>query len=103
MALAIQRGQRERFRTSDDYQRAISTFYQTYVLRRYIRADLDSMFVFPNDSIYNFLHGPDEATINGTLRTYDATPHLRTVRLPVRFTVWDFDDIDIGMARHFVV
>ncbi|HEX9483877.1 MAG TPA: alpha/beta hydrolase, partial [Gemmatimonadaceae bacterium] len=101
MPLAIRRGQRERFRASDDYQRAISTFYRTYVLRRYVRADLDSMAGFANDSIYNFMHGPDEATITGTLRAYDATPQLRTVRVPVLFTVGEFDEVDSVMARQF--
>ena len=38
-----------------------------------------------NEGIYNYMQGPSELTITGTLKTYDATPFLKNVTVPVRW------------------
>ena len=40
------------------------------------------------------MQGPSEFTITGTLKTYDATPFLKSVKVPVLFTVGEFDEAD---------
>ena len=40
------------------------------------------------------MQGPSEFTITGTLKQYDATPFLKSVKVPVLFTVGEFDEAD---------
>jgi proline iminopeptidase len=47
-----------------------------------------------NEGIYNYMQGPSEFTITGTLKRYDATPFLKDVKVPVLFTVGEFDEAD---------
>ena len=47
-----------------------------------------------NEGIYNYMQGPSEFTITGTLKRYDATPQLGNVKVPVLFTVGEFDEAD---------
>ena len=77
-----------------DYQAALGEFYGRYVWRRPVEADLDSILKSVNESIYNYMQGPSEFTITGTLEKYDATPYLKDVKVPVLFTVGEFDEAD---------
>jgi len=77
-----------------DYQAAINEFYGKYVWRHPVEADLDSTMKTANEAIYNYMQGPSEFTITGTLKQYDATPLLKTVKVPVLFTVGAFDEAD---------
>jgi hypothetical protein len=45
------------------------------------------------------MQGPSEFTIVGTLKTYDATPFLKDVKVPVLFTVGEFDEGDPPTVR----
>jgi proline iminopeptidase len=64
------------------------------VWRRPVQADLDSTMSQANQAIYNYMQGPSEFTITGTLKTYDATPYLKDVKVPVLFTVGELDEAD---------
>ena len=77
-----------------DYKAAIGEFYGRYVWRRPEKAELDSLMSTVNEGIYNYMQGPSEFTITGTLKTYDATPFLKSVKVPVLFTVGEFDEAD---------
>jgi proline-specific peptidase len=77
-----------------DYQAALGEFYGKYVWRRPVQADLDSTMSQANQAIYNYMQGPSEFTITGTLKTYDATPYLKDVKVPVLFTVGELDEAD---------
>jgi len=77
-----------------DYQAALGEFYGRYVWRRPVQAELDSTLANVNEAIYNYMQGPSEFTITGTLKTYDSTPLLKTVKVPVLFTVGEFDEAD---------
>ncbi|MGH7703078.1 MAG: proline iminopeptidase-family hydrolase, partial [Gemmatimonadales bacterium] len=70
-----------------DYQAALNEFYALYVWRHPIQADLDSMMAAVNQAIYQYMQGPSEFTITGTLRRYDATGFLEQVRVPTLYTV----------------
>lgn len=75
-----------------DFQAALGEFYRKYVFLRPVQADLDSLMSTANQGIYQYMQGPSEFTITGTLRRYDATPFLRHVDVPVLFTVGDVDE-----------
>lgn len=75
-----------------DYQAALTDFYRRYVFLRPIQADMDSLFASANQQIYNYMQGPSEFTITGTLRKYDATPYLKDVKVPTLFLVGAVDE-----------
>jgi proline iminopeptidase len=91
---AIATREAEKNFTAPDYQAALNEFYGKYVWRRPVQAELDSLTATVNEGIYNYMQGPSEFTITGTLKQYDATPFLRTVQVPVLFTVGEFDEAD---------
>ena len=82
-----------------DYQHALEEFYGLYVWRHPVQADLDSTFQTFNQGIYNYMQGPSEFTITGTLKAYDATPFLRSVKIPTLFTVGEFDEANPPTIR----
>jgi proline iminopeptidase len=82
-----------------DYQAALNEFYSRYVWRHPVQADLDSTMKTMNEGIYNYMQGPSEFTIVGTLKTYDATSFLKNIKVPVLFTVGEFDEADPNTIR----
>lgn len=84
-----------------DYQRALDEFYGKYVWRHPIEADLDSTIKTANMQIYNFMQGPSEFTITGTLKRYDVTALLHAIRVPTLYTVGEFDEADPATIRRF--
>lgn len=86
---------------SREYQAAESEFYNRYVWRRPREADLDSTMSQANEVVYNYMQGPNEFTITGTLRDYDATPFLPRIRVPVFYTTGEYDEADPALVRRF--
>jgi proline iminopeptidase len=86
---------------SPDYQAALSDFYSRYVWRYPVKADLDSTIRTVNEGIYNYMQGPSEFTITGTLKGYDVTSLLGSIRVPTLYTVGEFDEADPPTIRHF--
>jgi proline iminopeptidase len=84
-----------------DYQAALGEFYGRYVWRHPVEADLDSLMKTVNEHIYNYMQGPSEFTITGTLKRYDGTALLPKVRVPTLFTVGEFDEADPATIRRF--
>ena len=84
-----------------DYQAALGEFYGLYVWRHPVAADLDSTFATVNQSIYNYMQGPSEFTITGTLKQYDVTGQLHTIAVPTLYTVGEFDEANPETIRHF--
>jgi len=84
-----------------DYQAALMAFYGRYVWRHPVEADLDSLFATVNETIYGYMQGPSEFTITGTLKSYDATPFLPEVRVPVLYTVGEFDEANPELVEQF--
>jgi proline iminopeptidase len=84
-----------------DYQQALAEFYDKYVWRHPVAADLDSTLKTANMKVYNHMQGPSEFTITGTLKTYDVTPLLGTIKVPTLYTVGEFDEADPPTIRRF--
>jgi proline iminopeptidase len=84
-----------------DYQAAVDEFYGKYVWRHPVKADLESLTATANTAIYQYMQGPSEFTITGTLKGYDATPALGAIRVPTLYTVGEFDEADPETIRGF--
>ena len=94
MQKAVKVREAEKKFDAPDYQAALMAFYGKYVWLRPVQADLDSTMQQVNQGIYNYLQGPSEFTITGTLKSYDATPFLKRVKVPTLFTVGEVDEAD---------
>jgi len=92
MVEAVETREAERNYTAPDYQAAMEEFYARYVWRRPVIADLDSMMATFNTSMYEYMWGPSEFTVTGTLKEFDAKPMLGTITVPVLYTVGEFDE-----------
>jgi len=84
---------------SPEYPAAVGEFYEKYQFRRPVPADLDSIMQTMNEAMYNYMQGPSEFTITGTLKRYDATPYLKTIAVPTLYTVGEFDAADPATIR----
>ena len=98
---AIRRGEASRRYDAPEFQSAINEFYGLYVFRNPVPADLDSTFATVNTALYEYMQGPSEFTITGTLKRYDATAFLPRVRVPTLFTVGEFDEVGPELIRGF--
>jgi proline iminopeptidase len=81
------------------YQNAINEFYGLYVFRHPVPADLDSSFATFNQTLYNYMQGPSEFTITGTLKGYDATSVLREIRVATLVTAGEYDEVGPDVVR----
>jgi proline-specific peptidase len=84
-----------------DYQAALAEFYAKYVWRKPVHPDLDSLMSTANQGIYNYMQGPSEFTITGTLKRYDATAILPTIAVPTLYTVGEFDEANPSTIKRF--
>ncbi|HEV7994099.1 MAG TPA: proline iminopeptidase-family hydrolase [Gemmatimonadaceae bacterium] len=101
MQRAVSAREAERKFDAPDYQAALEAFYAKYVWLRPVKPDLDSMMRQVNGTVYGYMQGPSEFTITGTLKTYDATPFLKQVKVPTLFTVGAVDEADpVTIRRH---
>lgn len=99
MQRAIREGEAAKKFDSPGYQAAIGDFYARYVWRHPVQADLDSLMTQVNEGIYNYMQGPSEFTITGTLRYYDAKPFLKMITVPTLFTVGEFDEANPTIVK----
>jgi proline-specific peptidase len=83
------------------YQNAVNQFYGLYLFRHPVQADLDSTFATVNEGIYNYMQGPSEFTISGTLKAYDVTDFLPRIAVPALLTVGEFDEVGPELVRGF--
>ena len=98
---AVARAEAAKKYDAPDYQHAIDDFYSRYVWRHPVKADLDSTMSTVNEGIYNYMQGPSEFTITGTLERYDVTPFLKQVKIPVLYTVGEYDEANPDIVRRF--
>jgi proline iminopeptidase len=98
---AIRRREKSGDFAAADYQAALGEFYSRYVWRHPVQADLDSTLQTVNELIYNYMQGPSEFTIVGTLKHYDAKPFLPQIHVPTLYTVGEFDEANPATIRRF--
>ena len=87
-----------------DYQRALKVYYEKYVARKLPwSADVDSA-LSPTQlgyNVYLYMEGPSEFTITGTIKTYDRTPDLGKLKLPVLYIVGDHDEANPETSKYY--
>ena len=83
------------------YLTAIGQFTDLYLVRKPIKADFDSTLATSNPNIYYYMQGPSEFTITGTLKNYNATSALSTIKVPTLFTVGEFDEVGPELVKSF--
>jgi proline iminopeptidase len=98
---AIRTREAEKKFDAPDYQNALMEFYGKYVWRRPDSVNLDSTFKTVNQAIYMYMQGPSEFTITGTLKRYDAKPFLKDLKVPVLYTVGEFDEASPAIVKKF--
>jgi len=98
---AIRRAEKSRDFAAEDYQAALGEFYNRYVWRHPVQAELDSTLQTVNELIYTYMQGPSEFTIIGTLKHYDAKPFLSQIHVPTLYTVGEFDEANTTTVRRF--
>lgn len=96
---AIALHERDGNTAAPDYQNALAAFYTRFVARKQPwSADIDSTFSALNQKIYNFMQGPSEFTITGTLKDYDCTQRLHEITAPSLFLVGKHDEVTPDLA-----
>jgi proline iminopeptidase len=51
--------------------------------------------------LHHHMWGLSEFALTGTLRTYEATPRLKRVKIPTLYTVGEFDEAGIDAVKRF--
>ena len=87
------------------YIAATDSFYNRFLTRRgwpltNTNPDCINVPGF-NEKIYNYMWGPSEFTMRGTLRDFDRTDDLHKLSQPVLFIVGEYDEVLTGTACHY--
>ena len=73
------------------YQEAIIKFNDLYASRKPDLVESDSIVKTYNRTMYDYMKGPNEFKITGTLKDYNGTGYLPLIKVPALFTVGQFD------------
>ncbi|MFZ1376839.1 MAG: proline iminopeptidase-family hydrolase [Geothrix sp.] len=79
---------------SKEYQEAAEVFYSRFMYHK-PRPSLPASCGESkgNDEIYTLMWGASEFSVTGTLKTFDITPVLPRLKMPVLFVVGQFDEV----------
>ena len=78
---------------SKEYKAATEVFYDRFLFHRQPRPKMPACEGWEvNDAIYKQMWGPSEFYATGSLLSFDVTPHLTELRLPVLFIVGRYDE-----------
>jgi len=87
---------------SPAYQAAMGEYYGRYLCRAQPwPADMDSAMARMGAFVYNYMEGPSEFTITGTLKHYDRTADLGDLGLPTLFLVGEYDEARPSTAAYY--
>ncbi len=87
---------------SPEYQAATMVFYGMYLARRQPwSSELTKSFGELNTVIYNYMQGPSEFKITGTLKNYDRTPRLHEIAAPTLFVAGQYDEATPATVEYF--
>jgi proline iminopeptidase len=85
---------------SPAYRAAELEYYRRFLFRKPLHipgADTASN----GDLVYRYMWGPSEFTSTGTLRHFDATEWLKTIRAPALFMAGEFDEATAASTERF--
>lgn len=86
-----------------EYQAAMTEYYARHVRRSPPRspADADSARQTSGNFVYQYMWGPSEFTSTGTLKTFDGTEWVRSLRVPALFLTGEFDEATPASTERF--
>ncbi len=94
----------DRYEATGDYRHpeylvAVQEFYRRHLCRLPVWP-VELNYTIDHTSIpkYGTMNGPNEFTILGTIRDYDATPRLHEIRAPTLVTVGRYDEVTPAVA-----
>ncbi len=84
-----------------EYVDAVWYFYHKHLLRmkEYPKEVMTSLEYGEKRNVYRIMNGPNEFTITGTIKGWDITGDLHTIRIPTLITVGEFDEVTPLVAR----
>ncbi len=84
------------------YVEGMNLFYDKYVWgSNPPQADLENFMATFNTDLYNYMWGPSEFMLTGTLKNYSAVSLLSKIEVPVLFTVGEFDEISPQIVMRY--
>ncbi len=87
---------------SDEYQQAMMVFYQKHLCRLDEWPEyLNAAFAKLNMAQYQYMWGPSEFTITGTLKNYERVDQLQKITMPTLFTCGEYDEATPAATRYF--
>ncbi|MDQ6610986.1 MAG: proline iminopeptidase-family hydrolase [Gemmatimonadota bacterium] len=86
---------------SPDYRAAIADYFQRYMWIHPVANDADSSAQHVGQRLFEFMHGPSEVTVSGTLKDYDAMSYLKEVKVPALYVVGEFDEATPALVRKY--
>jgi len=87
---------------SPGYESAMMEYYRRHLCRLDTWPEcLLKTFEVMATPVYNFMWGPSEFTLTGTLKETDLTPNLAYIKVPVLYTCGEFDEATPSTVRHF--
>ena len=99
---AIRTNEQNKTFESPDYQNAILVYYQHFLARKLPwSSDIDSAFMLMGANVYNFMGGPSEFTMTGTLKDYDRTNRLSEIKVPTLFITGEFDEARPSTVKYY--
>lgn len=83
-----------------EYLAAVNEFYRRHLCRLSTwPPELTYTMEHTNSPKYRVMNGPNEFTITGTIRAWDATPRLGEIRVPTLITAGRFDEVTPAVAE----
>ena len=83
-----------------EYLAAVMAFYRRHLCRLPVwPAEVSYTLEHLSAGKYGTMNGPNEFTITGTIRDYDATPRLGEIRIPTLITTGRYDEITPVVAE----
>ncbi|MEM3671094.1 MAG: proline iminopeptidase-family hydrolase [Thermoprotei archaeon] len=87
--------------TNPEYQKAVDVFYRKHLLRleKWPADVMRSLTYAGQRKVYPIMNGPNEFTITGTIKDFDITGKLKTIKVPTLITVGEYDEVTPNVAK----
>lgn len=84
-----------------EYLKAVDVFYRKHVCRlKKWPEEVVKTFEQMSVPVYGTMNGPNEFTIIGNIRYWDASTKLRTIKVPTLVTGGKYDEVTPKVAKH---
>ena len=93
-------GDREDYK-NPEYEKAVMKFYHTYLIRmeKYPEEVTASLNYADQRNVYRIMNGPNEFTITGTMKNWDISDRISTIKVPTLITVGEYDEVTQVVAE----